>query len=172
MLDLRLEHVGGGQFRTRSKLDYELCCSELEPGEHVRAKVTHQRSVRQNDYFHALIEAAWENQRGGPQLPSWRHLKSWLLIQVGHCDVKRFDARAMTPAVAEHLRRCFETVDFTTDGTSILMKTAHSVRFGAGGASADEMSQIVERVVALICSDIVPGCTPDAIMTMAREKAA
>lgn len=170
MLDLRLEYVGGGQFRTRSKLDYELCCSELENGEHVRAKVTHQRSVRQNDYFHGLIEAAWENQRGGPQLPSWRHLKSWLLIQVGHCDVRQFSARAMTPDVAAYLRQQFDTVDFTTDGKSIFMKTAKSVSFKA--TSGDEMSEIVDKVVAIICTEIVPGVDPETIMSMARERAA
>lgn len=170
MLDLRLEHVGGGQFRTRFKLDFDLCAAELEPGEHVRAKVTKQRSVRQNDYFHALIEAAFENQRGGPVLPSWRHLKGWLLIQVGHCDVKQFSARSMTPDVAAYLRKQFDTVDFSTDGQSIFMKTARSVSFKA--CDAEAMGKAVDDVVALICTDIVPGCSPDEILKMAKEKAA
>ena len=170
MLDLRLEHIGGGQFRPRSKLDYELCCKELEPGEHVRAKITHQRSVRQNDYFHALIEAAWESQRGGPQLPTWRHLKSWLLIQAGHCDVKQFALNAMTAEVAAHLRRTFDTLEFTTDGKSIFMKVARSVSFKATNSA--EMKEIVDKVVAIICTEIVPGMDPDTIMNQARERAA
>lgn len=170
MLDLRLEHIGQGQFRTRSRLDYELCCTELDDGEHVRAKVTRRRSVQQNEFFHALIEAAWENQRGGPPQPTWRHLKGWLLIQVGHCNVKRFDAGAMTPAVASYLRQSFETVDFTTDGKAITMKVAKSVSFRR--CDAAEMAGVVDRVVELICSVIVPGTTPAEIMSAAKTRAA
>lgn len=173
MLDLRLRFDRSlGAFRPAGKLDYELANGEYEDGELVRAKTSHARSVRQNDYFHALVEAAYDNQRGGPQLPSWRHLKSWLLIQAGHCDVKKFEPRSLTPAVAAYLRQQFDTVDFTTDGDAIYMKTARSVRFGRGGPSHDEMSAIVDRVVALICTDIVPGCSPDEMMSAARARAA
>lgn len=170
MLDLRLEHIGDGQFRPRTRLDYELCCEQLERGEHVRAKVTRKRSVQQNEFFHALIEAAYENQRGGPQLPTWRHLKSWLLIQAGHCEVKRFDAGAMRPEVAAWLRRTFDTLDFTTDGRSIFVKTAKSVSFKS--ADAETMRGVVDRVVEIICMEIVPGAKPDEIISEARERAA
>lgn len=169
-IDLRLVHVGGGRFQAASKLDFELCCKELDNGERVRAKVTHQRSVQQNEFFHALVEAAFENQRGGPQLPSWRHLKHWLLIKAGHCDVTRFDPGSMTPAVAAWLRKTFDTVDFTTDGHSIFMKVARSVSFKS--ATADEMRHVVDSVVSIICEEIVPGCTPEQIMDMAKQKAA
>ena len=168
MLDLRLRYEGNGVFRPASKLDFEDCCRELGQGDLIRARVTRARSVSQNAYFHALIEAAWDNQRGGPQLPSWRHLKSWLLIQVGHCDVKEFDARAMTSEVAAWLRRTFDTLDFTTDGKTIFVKTAKSVSFHATGSK--EMSRIVDQVTAIICTDIVPGVDPASIMDMAKAK--
>ena len=103
-IDLQLEHIGGGQFRCRSKLDFELASENFAKGERVRAKVTRLRSVKQNAFFHAIVETAFENQRAGPLLPTWRHLKSWLLIKIGHCDVKEFEPKAMTPAVAAYLR--------------------------------------------------------------------
>lgn len=174
MIDLRLEYVGGGTFRCRSKLDFELCGQKLRDGEKVRAKITNQRSVKQNEFFHSLIELAWENQRAGPQLPSWRHLKSWLLIQVGHCTVKEFDPRVLGPSVASYLRQVFDTVDFTSetvgDREIIRMKVAKTVNFKE--VSSEEMSEIVDKVVAIICTDIVPGSSPDEILNMAKAKAA
>lgn len=170
MLDLRLRYLGGGKFQAAGRLDFELAGKELDDGEVVRAKITHQRSIKQNAFFHALIAAAWENQRGGPKLPSWEHLKGWLLIQVGHCEVKQFSAKAMTAEVAQHIRRTSPMVDFTTDGESIFMKTAKSVSFKS--TSADEMGPIVDAVVSLICTEIVPGVKPEQLLDMAKERAA
>jgi len=170
MLDLRLKYLGGGKFQTAGSLDFDLCGKELDEGETVRARVTHQRSVKQNAFFHALIAAAWENQRGGPQFPSWEHLKGWLLIKVGHCDVKQFAANAMTAEVARHIRLTNPMADFTTDGESIFMKTAKSVSFKS--TSAEEMAPVVDAVVALICSEIVPGVTPAQLLGMAKDRAA
>lgn len=173
MIDLRLTYEGNGVFRAIGKLDHELCANELEQGERVRAKVTRQRSVRQNDFFHALIEAAFENQRGGPSLPSWRHLKSWLLIQADHCTVKRFRADAMTPQVAAYLRTLFDTVDFTADDEWIYFKVAKTVAFqGPTAPDSEEMGRIVDKVVAIICTEIVPGLKPEEILELAKEKAA
>lgn len=177
MLDLRLKYMGGGTFQTATKLDFELAADEYEQGETVRAKTSHARSVRQNAYFHALVEAAWENQRGGPRLPSWRHLKSWLLIRAGHCDVKRFEPEAMTREVAAFLRVAFDTIDVTADAKTgeIIVKVARSVRFGQGGPGHDKMCEVVDRVVALICDPhdgIVPGMDPASIMDHAKARAA
>lgn len=165
MPDLRLRYEGNGAFRVASKLDLELAERTFQPQEFVRAKASRQRSVRQNDFFHALIEAAFDNQRGGPLLPTWRHLKSWLLIQAGHCDVTTFEPSAMTPAVAKALRATFDNVDFTHDGRRIYMKVARSVRFD--GPDSDEMSAIVDRVVEIIAAHIVPGVDPASLLAMA-----
>lgn len=177
MLDLRLKYMGGGTFQTATRLDFDLACDEYEQGETVRAQTSHARSVNQNRYFHCLIESAWENQRGGPRLPSWRHLKSWLLIQAGHCDVRRFSARSMTPEVAKFLRQAFDTIDVTADRKTgeIIVKVARTVRFGRGGPSSEEMGEVVDRVVALICDPhdgIVPGMDPASIMDHAKARAA
>lgn len=167
-LDLQLEYIGGGGFRTRSRLDFELAEKTFGAGERVRAKVTHQRSVTQNAFFHAVIQSAFDNQRAGPFLPSWKHLKSWLLIKVGHCDVKQFSPEAMKPEVAAYLRGIFDTVDFTTDGKSIWMKTAKSVSFKELGS--DGMKRIVDEVIEVICTDICPGIDPDELRINADEK--
>lgn len=177
MLDLRLRHMGGGTFQTATRLDFEAAVAEYGEGETVRAKTSHARSVRQNAFFHALVEAAYENQRGGPKLPSWRHLKSWLLIRAGHCEVKRFEPEAMTPEVARFLRSTFDTIHVTVDRRTneILVKVARTVQFGKDGPSADEMGEVVDRVVALICDPtdgIVPGMDPAAIMDHAKSRAA
>ncbi len=84
MLDLRLRYQGNGTFHTASKLDLDLAEEKVEKHALLRAKVSHPRSLRQNAYFHALIEAAYDNPQAGPQVSDWRHLKAWLLIQAGH----------------------------------------------------------------------------------------
>lgn len=170
MIELGLIYNGNGTFRLRTHFDFKLCQKNFEDGEALRAKVDHQRSVKQNAYFHALIQAAWENQRCGPQFPTWEHMKSWLLIQAGHCDVKHFDPGSMTPQVAAYLRNVFDTVDFTTDGNRITMKTAKSVSFKRCDAAV--MKEVVDRVAEIICTDIIPGARPNELFDMAKEKAA
>jgi hypothetical protein len=167
-MELQLKHLGEGRFQTASRLDFELSSKTFDQGEMVKAVVTKRRSVKQNNFFHALVEAAWDNQRGGPMLPTWRHLKSWLLINVGHCTVKEFSAKAMTPDVAAFFRTNFDTVDFSTNGRTIFVKIAKSVSFTK--AEAEIMRKVTDDVVALICSDIVPGITADDLLTMAKQE--
>ncbi len=160
-LELRLEYCGEGKFRTATRLDWDLCQKELASRRQVFARISKPRSARQNAMFHAMIQDAFLNQRAGPQFPTWEHLKGWLLIQAGHCEVMRFDPEAMTPAVAARLRHTFTGVDFTADRSSIYMKIAKSVSFAK--ADADVMKDIVDRVIDIICTEIVPGTTPDEL---------
>ncbi|MEO0943230.1 MAG: hypothetical protein AAFY06_00110 [Pseudomonadota bacterium] len=161
MLDLRLEYAGEGNFVCRTRFDRELVDDKLKAGERVRAKVTRPRSARQNDFFHAIVEAAFDNQRAGPQFPTWRHLKSWLLIQVGHCEVKTFPVTAMTPSVAAWLRRQHDNIDFAHDGDHIYAYTAKSISFAACGG--EKMDEIVDAVIVRIINDICPGMDPLAL---------
>lgn len=178
MLDLRVSYSGGGQFQARTRMDFELCQS-FTVGEELRAKVGRKRSVRQNDFFHGLCEAAFENQRGGPSLPTWRHLKSHLLIAAGHCEEARIglkrlpgdDVAAFVAPFAAALRRQFETVEVSYDQRrhEVVMRFAKSWKFEK--ADGDVAKAITARVVEIICSDIVPGVSPEALMDMAKEKA-
>lgn len=178
MLDLRLEYQGGGTFQTRNRLDFDLASKNLRPREHVRAKVTRSRSIRQNDFFHALIEAAHENQHRGRQFENWRHLKSWLLIECGHCDEVRISlqgvpsksvAQIVTP-IAAVLRQCSHVVMTSYDPAKheMVLRIARSVAFDK--TNSDAMTAIVDRVVSLICTEIVPGADPEDIRKAAKER--
>lgn len=179
-LDLRLEYLGGGHYRTLGKLDFDLSEAQLEHGERVRVRVTKLRSLRQNAYFHALIDAAFENQRGGPKLESPAHLKSWLLIEAGHCDLVSFSIGKTPPLMAalvcggfaKVVRQRFDYVGTHVDTkrNEIVMKFAKSVSFAK--CDAEAMAGVVDKVVSIICTEIVPGCDPEALLNMAKERAA
>jgi len=170
MLDLRLRYQGGGRFQAATKLDFDLAEAQVEREVLLRAKISHPRSLRQNAYFHALIEAAYDNQRGGPKVADWRHLKAWLLIQIGHCEEHRFKRGALTPEVAKLLRQKVDTVETNVNKRTgeIVLRFAKPTR----DLSSEEMSELVDKVVALICTKIVPGMDPESILNMAKSKAA
>lgn len=171
MIDLRLTYEGQGIFRTAFKLDFELASSEFNQGDRVRAQVTKPRSVRQNAYFHALVQKAHENQRGGPHFETWEHMKAWLLIRCGWCEEKRFAPHSMTPEVAAWLRQQFEFLAFSVDThtSEIIVRTAKSISFKA--CPADKMGEIMDKSLAIICTEIVPGVDPETIFNMAKEAA-
>lgn len=177
-VDLRLTYVGGGRLQARGKLDLELLEREFEAGEVLRVKAGKMRSVKQNDFFHALIQAAFANQNGGPSMANWEQLKAWLLIEAGHCDEHRIDVRGMSAAqagivaggMAKVLRTKIETCQVTYDrGThEVIMRFAKSVSFRA--ADRETMGEIVDRVVAIICTTIMPGSDPATILNQAKAK--
>jgi len=180
-IDLKLIYLGEGRFVTATASDLSTAVTGIKANEALRAKMTRRRSVQQNEFFHALIKAAFDNQRSGPQLPSWEHLKAWLLIRAG-CEEIRLPlvgmaetdvARFLGPMAAA-LRRRYPSVETAYDQRSheCVMRFARSVRFDpVTGASPDEMHKITHDVTALICTEIVPGCTPDEIFAMAKEAA-
>lgn len=173
--------MGQGRFQTAQRLDFDLANKEFSSGELARAKIMRPRSVRQNNFLHALIEAAFENQRGGPQLPTWRHLKSYLLVSIGHCDevrtqlprgTNREEAVRFTGSLAGALRRNYDTVWTTLDlkRSEVVMRFAKPTDFGS--VDADEIREIVDGVVALICTEIVPGAEPEKLLNEARGRTA
>lgn len=179
MLDLRLRYEGQGRFQTASKTDFDLCSEELQQGALLRAQITQSRSIRQNSFFHAVCEAAYENQRSGPKLPSWRHLKAYLLVMAGHCEEVRTklgkrqsqdEAVVMVGAIAGALRRRFDTVWTTLDPNTheIVMRFAKST----SKLTKDEMGEVLDKVLARIVLEIVPGTDPESLLNMARSKAA
>jgi hypothetical protein len=172
VIELRLTYEGNGAFRVATKLDFDLASQEFDQGDRVRAQITKPRSIRQNAYFHALVQAAFDNQRGGPQVETWEHLKSWLLIHAGWCEEYRFKRGSLSKEVAEVLRRKFDFVDFTVVERTgeIIMRFAKSISFKA--CPPEKMSEIMDKAVAIICTEIVPGMDPETIFNMARGKAA
>ena len=154
---LRLVYEGGGRFRVASTYDLESVELQFAAGEPVEVKPAKGRSLRQHRWFMQLVSEAFENQRGGPQFDNAERLRKWLLIKVGHCNEKRFAPRAMTADVAAWLRQQYDDMDFATDRVWIYARTAKSISFRA--CNSESMCEIADRVVDVICSEIVPGTT-------------
>lgn len=155
MLDLQLVYEGGGRFHTASKLDLRLSEDKLGAGEIVEAQVGKRRSSKQHRWVFAMVAAAFDNQTAGPLFDDAERLRKWLLIQAGHCDVKRFDPGAVTPAVAQWLRDTYGDIDFTTDGRWIYAKTAKSIAYAE--CDHDAMCRIADAMIEVIVEKIVPG---------------
>lgn len=165
MLDLRLEFIGIGMFRTAYHTDFEEAEQSFKVGDKLRAQLTHQRSIRQNNYFHALVQQAWENQRSGKRLPTWRHLRSHLLIMAGHCTEVRVSCKGMPkhligPFMLAHARvvkDATQDVEISWDqrAEEIVYRRAKSWSFRE--TSSDEATKILDRVIDHICTEIVPG---------------
>lgn len=172
MLEQRLIYRGSGTYQTATRLDLTLAEQTFEVGEEVAAKVTHRRSVRQNNLFHAICEHAHDNQRAGPVMASWRALKQWLLIRVGHCDERRIHvgdlslkevkAAGMALALGLRARDDYVAVAYDRRTGEFVERTAKSIRFTA--AMSDDMKELFDKVVALICDEIVPGAEPEAFV--------
>lgn len=172
MIELRLRYEGGGRFQTMTRLDLELAAGTFDQGEECAGKITHKRSLRQNNLFHACCEHAHDNQRAGPVLPSWRHLKQWLLIRVEHCTERRTkvgnlsiaEAKAAGAALALCLRSRDDYVAVSYDPKTFefVERTAKSVRFTA--TMSDEMGELFDKVVTVICTEIIPGMDPEAFV--------
>jgi hypothetical protein len=146
----------------------------------IRVKLTRMRSVRQNAFFHALIQAAFENQRGGPKVDTWEHLKGWLLVEAGHFDEARFSIGSIHPSVAalvgggfaKEMRKrwSYMATGVDTKRNEIYMRFPQSVSFKS--CDAERMKQVVDRVTAIICTEVVPGMDPETIMKMSTARAA
>ena len=154
MIELSLIYSGQGRFTCASRHDFELATAGLEQGQPIRAKITKPRSLSQHRWAFHMFQAAYDNQRAGPKLPSWEHLRKWLLIQAGHCEVTTLQPYAMDRQAMWLMRKKF-ALSFETDGNYIYVKEAKSISFKA--CDADEMTRVANAVVDVICEQIVPG---------------
>lgn len=181
MLDLCLRFEGKG-FVPAARTDWLLARDKLHIGQTFRARLVVPRSNKRNDFLHALIQRAYENQRGGPDLPTWQHLKAWLLIEAGHCEETRVkvgrltltEAKAAGLAIATTVRlQGREYVGVTYDGKrgEFIIRTAKSVSFHAL-PDEGQFAEIVDKVVAIIGAEIVPGMTPEEVFAMGEKQAA
>lgn len=176
-IELHVWRQGDGVLTGCTPLDYRLI-QGLPPSSRYVAKLIKPRSLRQNNLLHGLIQAAYENQRGGPQVDSWEHLKAWLLIRAGHCDERRVSIDGLSAPQAMTLAGAVSaaikaggpgTLVFATS-REIVFRTARSVSFAKADSAV--MQPVVDRVIDLICSEIVPGSTPEQLMDAAKRRAA
>jgi hypothetical protein len=175
MLDLRLKYEGGGRFQTAHRLDFDLAEGEFEKGAMLRAKVMRPRSIRANNLFHALCEAAYENQRSGPSLTSWRALKDWLLVEAGHVTEKRQKVGPMSKrdmmmarALVMAMRGEHDYVGLAYDpkrGEFVVRTPASTAKLGQ-----EQFGELLDKVLAIICTEIMPGMDPESILNEARGR--
>ena len=157
MVELQLIYEGEGRLRTSSRVDLMIVNARFGAGEIIEARVGKKRSMKQHRWFFALVNAAYENQSAGRVFDNPERLRKWLLIKAGHCNVKRFDPRAITREVTAWLRATYDDIDFTHDGQWVYAKTARSIAFKEVGAA--DMAAIADKVVGVIMAEIVPGST-------------
>jgi hypothetical protein len=177
-IELHVWRHGDGALHAATPLDDQII-SKLPRGQRYVAKLMLPRSHRQNNLLHGIIQAAFANQRGGPQVESWEALKGWLLIQAGHCTETAIDLRGMRPSAAAAMagavaaalreRSTFAEVAISRERSALLIRTPKSVSFKK--ADSETMQPVVDRVLDIICTQVVPGTTPEQVMDMARRKA-
>jgi hypothetical protein len=171
--------LGEGKLRAATRYDYNLILAVFDPGEELTAKLTHQRSTKQNAFFHLLVQRAFERQMQGPKLQTWQALKDWLLIRADHCTELRHhvgpltskETRVIGAALAMGLRteNDFVGVAYDKRRQEIVLRTAKSVAFKA--CDSEKMGELVAAVEALILQEICPGLTVEEIMGEARRAA-
>jgi hypothetical protein len=179
-LTLELAYQGDGAFRTARPFDYRLAQKQLGEGELIRVNVTRGRSSKQNRMFHALIQAALDNQVHGPMLETADHMKAYLLIRAGHCNETRiplgkqsaketmFVARRMSAFLRQHYDFCETAYDDAR--SELVLRVAKPWRFSK--TDHETANSVMERVVSEIVTNIVPGVTPDELLNMAKSEAA
>lgn len=167
-----VRYEGNGYFRAVSRYGHEEAEKKFKKGEALNAELRRPRSVGQNNLFHALCEAAFDNQRDGPDFATWRHLKSWLLIHAGECTEHRFKPGSLTKEVAAALRQQFDTVDVVSDKKTgeIVLRFANSISFDQ--MDGERFTKAFDKCVEIVCQQIVPGVTAEELIEMTKKGAA
>lgn len=172
MIEVRLRYEGNGKISPASHEDYRTLCEEIEPGETIVARLVRERSSRENRLFHGAIKSAWDNQRGGPMFTEeeggWMKLRAWLLCEAGHCDLQEFEPGAITPPVIRALKAVYPTCFWSADRRTgkIRMRVAKTIKFAT--LKHPDFQPIKDKVFELLCTEIVPGVTPEQLMEMAH----
>ena len=162
MFEIQLIYEGNGRYRAASKLDWQLSNEHFGQGEVIEVRPGKRRSRRQHGWFFHMIASAYDNQSAGPEFVDSEHLRAWLLIKVGHCDVAEFDPGSISRPMAAWLRKTFRAIDFTERRGKIFAKTPRSISiYGPNAIGSAEMTDIANKVAEVIMSDIVPGTTWD-----------
>jgi len=153
-LTLELCYNGDGSFRTSSPFDFKLAQSRLGEGELIRVSVSRGRSSKQNRLFHALIQAAFDNQVHGPMLETVDHMRAYLLIRAGHCNETRIPTA----------KQSAKDVVSTARHMSAFLRQHYEYY--------ETANAVMQRVIDEICGNICPGTTPDSLLDMAKLEAA
>jgi len=160
MQTLAMTYEGNGQFRVANRAALEHAVSFMRQGEVYQFQRIKPRSRQQHRWFFALVQAAYDNQTAGPVFGDSERLRKWLLCKANWCRTRTFPPQAMTREVAAWLREESADMDFTVDRHTgeIHAHVAKSIAYRA--CPHEQMCIIADKVVDIICAQIVPGTSP------------
>ena len=154
MLELRLLHTSTGVFTTANRASLEEARTFLKPQTVYSVTLTQPSSNKQSALLHVACQLAFDNQRAGPEVASWRNLKSLVLCMVGHCTEYRFPQGSMSVEVAHVIRQGADMPIITQSRTGeIVMRAANTTR----GMSMEDYSELLDKVLAKLSEVFVPG---------------
>ena len=164
MIDIPLKLTKTGQLIALDQRDHDLLVQTFRPGQTVRAKLTGARSVPQHRMFFALFQKAFDNMKPVASVPELRdaeHLRAWLLVEAGHCNIYTLDPEDVSKTFVDILKKEKGDVFFykRRDG-KIIVKFANSISFKSLPRS-DEATTLFNECLEIICLKIVPGITPE-----------
>lgn len=175
-IELPLAYEGNGVFRANSRAAVLRAQQSCEQGEVFKAHLTRPRSVDQNNFFHALIDAAWQNLQD--QFSDPRHLKEWLLVEVGHVQEDRI---LMDKMPRRYIKPTIEAMTASLRRRNTIIKVFYNEKYHelvvhyAGEwkferLGHDRATEITQQVVDVICNRLLPGTTPDEVFAMADKQ--
>lgn len=168
MIEVNLRYDGGGKFSAASHIDFRFLSDECDPGEQLLARLVRPRSNRENRLFHGVVKSAYDNQRGGPLFTEeeggWLKLRAWLLCEAGHCDLHEFAHGSITEPVIRTLKQVYDHGFWSANRRTgvVRLRIAKSISFRL--LKSDDFQPIKNKIFEIICTDIVPGTTPEQLM--------
>lgn len=100
-MTIPLQYQGEGQF-TAPRGFAKRCDKEFVIGETLPWGVVHERSSKSHAHYFAQVHDAWANlpERLAADFPSAKHLRKWVLIKAGYCDVTKIVCGDNAQAIA------------------------------------------------------------------------
>lgn len=178
---LMLRNVGEGKLEAATALDRRLLSEHIPEGRSAFFEVKKPRSVKQNGFFFALIDAAWQNQRerGIATFDGPEHLRAWLLCQMGHCEVIDLEVgdddsperiENYVAAIVDRVHRKGAYCFFERQPNGIRTRIAKSWAFDE--LDAEKAARFVDETVAILTTEICPGATAEGLLDEAMQRAA
>lgn len=177
-VELRVGYFGDGKFRASTMTDLIEANSNLKAGRTYKASLTEPKTDEQNNYLHVLCQIAFDNQRTGIKLPTWKHLRNHLLVRADYCFADVADLKGVPPEMVTRvlaptvkaMRRFSDTIfinyDPKTESAIVRAPKSWSV------ATMEEASEALDKIVAIITTEFVPGLDLEALRLEAKERIA
>ena len=107
-----------------------LASKQFAVGETYFMDIVRGRSMRSHDHYFVVVENGWQNisDEARERFPTVDHLRKYLLIKAGYCDVETFPCSSRSEAIrwASSLRKIDQYALVLVADSSITRYTAHS----------------------------------------------